>query len=66
MDSSNLIIIVGVTMFNLVILYLVIATATKAQARYKIEWAQMKLLAEIARKQGVDENLINEVVANSQ
>jgi hypothetical protein len=51
--------------FNALIMYLIIASVTKSHARYKLEWAQMKLLAEIAKIQGVDENLVNDIINKS-
>ena len=41
-----------------VVLFIVINLATKADKRAKYEWAQMELLAKIARAQGVREEEI--------
>lgn len=56
--------LIGVIIFNALIMYLIIAAVTKSHARYKLEWAQMKLLAEIAKKQGIDEKLVDDIVNN--
>lgn len=42
------------------------ANQIKRFTRYKLEWAQMMLFSEIAKKQGVDEALIIEMVTNAQ
>lgn len=44
--------------FNLVILYLIIAAATQSKKRALYAWAQLELLAKIARAQGVPEDEI--------
>jgi len=56
MDNNNLLLVAGAALvFNALILYVVIAAATKASKRARYEWAQMELLAKIARAQGVPE-----------
>jgi hypothetical protein len=64
--DTTLMTIAGAVIFQALIMYLIIASAVKSNARYKLEWAQMKLLAEMAKKQGVDEKFIDEIVKNSQ
>jgi hypothetical protein len=56
MDNNELLFIaVAALIFNALILYVVISAATKASKRARYEWAQMELLAKIARAQGVPE-----------
>lgn len=56
-DNLSLVIITGFVL-NALVLYLIINIATKADKRAKYEWAQMELLAKIARSQGVAEDEI--------
>ena len=66
MDNAYLAYLIGSSIISIIILYLIISTATRANARYKIEYAQMVLLAEMARKQGVDEKFIEDVLTNAK
>jgi hypothetical protein len=60
MDSNTLLIIIPVAfVVNLSVLYLVIAGATKSHKRALYEWAQLDLLAKIAKKQGVSDEDIH-------
>lgn len=45
---------------NALFLYIVIGSATRASQRAKYDWAQLELLAKIARAQGVPEDQIQE------
>jgi len=58
MEQGTLFFLVAAAIANLLILYLIINTATKASLRAKYEWAQVELLAKIARIQGVPEEEI--------
>ena len=60
---SNQMIIVGLiaVVMQSVILYLVINFATKADKRALYEWAQLELLAKIAKAQGVPEDEIQSI-----
>lgn len=49
-------------LINAVILYIIIASATRAKQRGLYDWAQMELLAKIARAQGVPEEEVNSVI----
>jgi hypothetical protein len=56
MDNNDfLLIVVAALVFNAFILFIVIRWATRADKRTMYEWAQMELLAKIARAQGVPE-----------
>lgn len=48
-------------LFNAVVLYLIIAGATKSKKREQYAWGQLQLLAKIARAQGVPVEEIEEV-----
>ena len=58
MDQGTLFMLAGAGIANLLIMYLIINAATKATIRTKYEWAQLDLLAKIARAQGVPEEEI--------
>ena len=52
-NLSFVILMAGI--FQFVILFLIIAAATRSKKRALYEWAQVELLAKIARSQGVPE-----------
>jgi hypothetical protein len=56
MEQGTIFILMGCAIANLLIMYLVINAATKASLRAKYDWAQMELLAKIARAQGVPDD----------
>lgn len=58
MEQGTLIMLAACAIANLLILYLIINAATKANIRAKYEKAQLELLAKIARAQGVSEDEI--------
>ena len=62
MEQGTLFILAACAIANLLILYIIINAATKANLRAKYEWAQMDLLAKIARAQGVAEEEIQATV----
>lgn len=63
MDNNTFLIIGAVALIaNALILYIIIAAATQANKRAMYGWAQMELLAKIARAQGVPEDEIKAVV----
>lgn len=51
-------ILIGAGILQIIILYLVISWATKADKRAKYEWAQLELIAKMARVQGVPQDEI--------
>lgn len=61
--DSNFFLIVGVIalIVNSLVLYIIISAATQASKRAKYDWAQMELLAKIARAQGVPESEIKAI-----
>jgi chromosome segregation and condensation protein ScpB len=62
MDSNSLLLIGTVAVIvNALILYIIISAATRAGKRAQYEWAQMELLAKIARAQGVSEEEIRAI-----
>jgi hypothetical protein len=56
-DNLGFIIFIG-AIFQLVILYLIINAATKANLRARYEWTQLELIAKMARVQGVPQDEI--------
>ncbi|GGB14525.1 hypothetical protein [Puia dinghuensis] len=58
MDQEIIFYAIGAILINCAVLYLIITAATRANLRAKYEWAQMELLAKIARAQGVSEEEI--------
>lgn len=58
MEQGTIFILAACGIANLLIMYLIINAATKANQRAKYEWAQMELLGKIARAQGVAEHEI--------
>jgi hypothetical protein len=57
-SNQMIIAVVVIIIVQVLVLYLVINFATKADKRAKYEWAQLDLLAKIARTQGVPEDEI--------
>lgn len=55
----------AVVLVNSLVLYVVIGAATKASRRANYEWAQMELLAKIARAQGVPEQEIRGIIGQA-
>lgn len=61
-DASSIAVIALVGIFvNALILYLIIAGATRARQRTLYEWAQLELIAKIAKAQGVPQEEISGV-----
>lgn len=63
MDIGFLMFYLGSVAMSLIIMYLIIRSATKSEKRYRVDYAQAHLLAEIARKQGVDEETIQTILS---
>lgn len=63
MDTTEtLLAIAAIEIINCLVLYFIISSATNADKRAKYDWAQMELLAKIARVQGVPEEEIAAIV----
>ena len=58
MDINFLFAVAMAILINSLILYLVIAAATRSSRRTNYEWAQLEMLIKIARAQGVSEDEI--------
>lgn len=66
MDSNLLLAVVVGIVIQSVLLYLIVSAATKATIRYRTAWAEMRLLGEIAKKQGVDEAVVNDIIMKAK
>ena len=58
-DNFGLILI-GAGILQIIILYLVINYATKTDKRARYEWAQLELIAKMARLQGIPQGEIDD------
>ncbi len=54
MDQATLMIAASVIIFNAVLLYFIVQSATKSYKRHQLQVASLYLLAKIAKKQGVE------------